>query len=283
MPDEIINIDPSLIESFFNELPEKAMRFSIQILMTIMFFIIGVWIIKIIRKIVKKSLTKAKADKGVIQFLDAFLKAALYVLLIFMLASGFGLEATGVVAVLGSAGVAIGLALQGSLSNLAGGVLILLLKPFKVGDFITESTYNQSGTVDEIGLFYTKIQMPDNKIIVMPNGMLANNGIVNATAMNKRRIDILVGITYDANIKEAKDVLYKLLENDESVLKHEEKVVFVDELASSSVNLNLRCWVKNDDYWNVKWKLTEEVKEALEQAKIDIPYPQMDIWVKEKS
>lgn len=278
-----VKTELDMLENFLRELPENALRFGIRILLTLLFFFIGTRVIKLVRKILKKSLERAKADRGVIQFLDAFLKAALYIILVFMLAVSFGLDAAGVVAILGSAGVAIGLALQGSLSNLAGGLLILLLKPFKVGDFITESTYNQSGTVDEIGLFYTKIQMPDNKVVVMPNGMLANNGIVNATAMNKRRLDVTVGISYDSDIQQAKQVLMEILKKDEAVLQTEEMVVFVDELAESSMILNLRCWLKNDDYWTGKWRITEEVKDTLDRAGIVIPVPQMEIRVKEKS
>lgn len=283
LTEEELKKDLDLLEQFFQSLPENALRFGIRIVLTVLFFFIGTRLIKLVRKILKKSLERANADRGVVQFLDAFVKAALYVVLIFMLAMSFGLDAAGVVAILGSAGVAIGLALQGSLSNLAGGLLILLLKPFKVGDFITESTHDRSGTVEEIGLFYTKIQMPDNKIVVMPNGMLANNGIVNATAMQKRRMDVTVGIAYDSDIKKAKEVLLEILQKDETVLKEEEMLVFVDNLAESSIVLNIRCWFRNEDYWEGKWRITEEVKYALDEAGIVIPFPQMDIWVKEKS
>ncbi len=283
LTEEELKKDLDLLEQFFQSLPENALRLGIRIVLTVLFFFIGTRLIKLVRKILKKSLERANADRGVVQFLDAFVKAALYIVLIFMLAMSFGLDAAGVVAILGSAGVAIGLALQGSLSNLAGGLLILLLKPFKVGDFITESTHNQSGTVEEIGLFYTKIQMPDNKIVVMPNGMLANNGIVNATALQKRRMDVTVGIAYDSDIKKAKEALFEVLQKDEAVLKEEEMLVFVDNLADSSIILNVRCWFRNEDYWEGKWRITERVKYALDEAEIEIPFPQMDIWVKEKS
>lgn len=283
LTEEQMKLELDILEQFLQKLPENALRFGLRVILTVLFFFIGTRLIKLVRKILKKSLTRANADTGVIQFLDAFVKAALYIVLIFMLAMSFGLDAAGVVAILGSAGVAIGLALQGSLSNLAGGLLILLLKPFKVGDFITESTYNQSGTVEEIGLFYTKIQMPDNKIVVMPNGMLANNGLVNATVMQKRRLDVTVGIAYDSDIRRAKEALLELLRSDEAVLQDEEMAVFVDTLGDSSIVLNVRCWLKNEDYWTGKWRITEEVKYALDAAGIVIPFPQMDIWVKEKS
>lgn len=282
LTNEDLKQELDVLERFVEELPENAMRFGVRILLTVVFFFVGTRIIKLIRKILKKSLERAKADRGVVQFLDAFVKASMYIVLVVMLAMSFGLDAAGVVAILGSAGVAIGLALQGSLSNLAGGVLILLLKPFKVGDFITESTHNQSGTVDEIGLFYTKLLMPDNKIIVMPNGMLANNGIVNATAMKKRRLDVSVGIAYDSDIKKAKEALLSLLQKDEAVLKEEEIAVFVDTLAESSIVLTLRCWLTNEDYWEGKWRITEAVKYALDEAGIAIPFPQMDVRISEK-
>lgn len=268
---------PESIQNFFTSLPEKALNLGVRILLSVVVFFIGVQLIKLARRILKKTLERAKADLGVIQFLDSLVKASLYVILVFSIATGFGVDAASIVALLGSAGVAIGLALQGSLSNFAGGVLILLLKPFKVGDYIKEDTNNNEGTVAEIQLFYTKLKTADNKIIILPNGTLANTSMTNVTEASTRRLDITVGIAYDSDIKKAKAVLLDMLKEDEATLKNEDMRVFVDTLADSSINLGIRCWVKKEDYWETKWRLTEETKYTLDAAGIEIPFPQLDV------
>ena len=277
---EIEEIDPRLVERFLTELPDKALRLGIRVLLAVVAFFIGTQLIRIIRKIVKKSMQHAKAETGVIQFMDSFIRAVLYVLLAFMIAGSFGLDAASIVAIVGSAGVAIGLALQGSLSNFAGGVLILLLKPFKVGDYIIEDTNKNEGTVREIQIFYTKLATPDNKNIVLHNGNLANVSLTNVSACEKRRMDIWVGISYQADIRYAKQVITDVLRNDEDTLKDEEMFVYVHELGDSSVILGIRCWFLSEDYWTGKWRVTEEVKYALDENGIGIPYPQMDIHMK---
>ncbi len=269
------------LKNFLYELPDKALDLGVRILLAVLFFFIGVQLIKLIRKIVVKAMKRADAETGAIQFVESFVKAALYVLLVFMLASHFGVDAASIVALLGSAGVAIGLAVQGSLSNLAGGVLILLLKPFKVGDYIIEGVGKLEGTVSEIKIFYTKLITPDNKVIVLPNGNLANNSLINVTAANCRRLDLVIGISYDADIRKAKDALQQVLQKDNKIMSDKERMVVVDELADSCVKLLVRCWFLNEDYWDGKWRLTEECKYALEQAGVEIPYPQMDVHVKD--
>ncbi|MGN1147011.1 MAG: mechanosensitive ion channel family protein [Lachnospiraceae bacterium] len=270
-------IEPGVIEKFFEELPEKALGLGIRILLALVVFFVGIQVIKLIRRILKKSLKRAKADVGVIQFLDSLVKAILYIVLAFLIASGFGVDAASIIAILGSAGVAIGLAIQGSLSNFAGGVLILLLKPFKVGDYIKEDTGGNEGTVSEIQIFYTKLTTPDNRVIVLPNGTLANSSMTNVTEASTRRLDIPVGISYDSDIKKAKDVLTDMLKADSATLKEQEMRVFVDALSDSSINLVIRCWVKQEDYWEAKWRLTENTKYALDAAGILIPFPQLDV------
>jgi len=269
------------LENFINELPEKMLRVSMKVLFAFLVLIIGVWLIKVIRKILKKTLSKANADIGVVQFLDSFSKTGLYIILLFIIANTFGLEAASIVAVIGSAGLAIGLALQGSLSNLAGGVLILLLKPFKVGDYIKEDSNANEGTVKEITMFYTKLVTGDNKTIVIPNGTLANNSMTNFTTATFRRLDFVFGISYDSDIQKAKEILLNLMKEDADTLKDKDYVVYVNELAASSINIGARCYVSTADYWNVKWRLTEKVKEEFDKNNIDIPYNQLDIHVKE--
>lgn len=264
------------VERYLQDLPDKLIRFGVRILLALVVFFIGVQLIKLIRRILRKSFERRSVDVGVSRFLDSFVKTVLYILLLFMIASYFGLDATSVVALVGSAGVAIGLAVQGSLSNFAGGVLILLLHPFRVGDYIRDSVGNE-GTVEEVQLFYTRLITPDHHIVVVPNGTLANGNILNMSSVNDRRMDIKVGISYDADIRRAKEALLKVLEEDAGVLQDQEKLVFVDELADSSVVLNLRCYSTNEMFWETKWRLTEKVKYALDEAGISIPYPQLDV------
>lgn len=269
-------IDVGLIEAYLQTLPEKALRFGVRVLLALVVFLIGSQLIKLVRKIFRKSMERSHADVGVVQFLDSFIKIVLYILLVFAIASRFGLDAASVVALLGSAGVAIGLAVQGSLSNFAGGVLILLLKPFKVGDYIITANQNQ-GTVTEIQLFYTKLATADNRLIVIPNGELSNSSMTNVSAMPERRIDISVGISYRADIKAARDALLNILDADNNVLQEQEKIVFVDSLGDSAVILGVRCHVAAENFWTTKWRLQEDIKYALDEADIEIPYNQLDV------
>ena len=273
-------LDPGAIEKFFSELPEKAMNMGLRIVLALVVFLLGVQVINLVRKLVKKSLVRGKVDVGVQQFTDSFLKTVLYILLIFMIAGGFGVDAASVVALLGSAGVAIGLAVQGSLSNLAGGVLILILKPFLVGDYIIDEG-GKEGTVTEIQLFYTKLLTPDNRTVVLPNGTLANGSLVNITTDKYRRCDISVGISYGSDIRVAREALMDLLSGDSAVLKDREMRVVVDSLGDSAIQLIIRCWFTNEEYWDGRYRLTEGVKYALDRAGIQIPYPQLDVHVQQ--
>ena len=257
--------------------------FGLKVLAALVAFFIGRLVIRWIRKIVRRSFERSGADKGVEQFVDSLLKYGLYALLVFSLISSLGFDTTSVAAVLASGGVAIGLALQGSLSNFAGGVLILLLKPFVVGDYIIEDTNGKEGTVKEIQIFYTKLSTIDNKTIVIPNGMLTNNSITNATAKDERQLDLRVGISYDADIRQAKSVIENLLVKDECIIKNEQINVFVHELADNAVVLGIRAWVKNEEYWTTRWRLLEEIKLSLDENGIEIPYPQMTVHMQEKA
>ena len=257
--------------------------FGLKVLAALVAFFIGRLVIRWIRKIVRRSFERSGADKGVEQFVDSLLKYGRYALLVFSLISSLGFDTTSVAAVLASGGVAIGLALQGSLSNFAGGVLILLLKPFVVGDYIIEDTNGKEGTVKEIQIFYTKLSTIDNKTIVIPNGMLTNNSITNATAKDERQLDLRVGISYDADIRQAKSVIENLLIKDECIIKNEQINVFVHELADNAVVLGIRAWVKNEEYWETRWRLLEEIKLLLDENGIEIPYPQMTVHMQKNT
>lgn len=272
-------LDKAVIENVMTKLSDAAWNLGCRILVALLVLFIGSKLIKFALKMFTKAIEKTSADKSVAQFLHSLIKAALYVVLAFLIASYCGVDAASIVALLGSAGVAVGLALQGSLSNLAGGVLILLLRPFNVGDYIIDSFGNE-GTVDDIQIFYTKLRTGDNKVIILPNGTLANNCITNVTTSKIRRCDITIGISYDADIKKAKEVIDNVVENDPKTLKNMEMIVFVSELADSAVNLGVRCWFENDDYFPGMWRLNENIKYALDEAGISIPYPQMDVHVK---
>ncbi len=257
----------------------KLLTIVIKVIVAIVIFFIGQKVIKFVTKALRKSLEKTEVEKGAVQFFVSFLRIALYGLLIFFLLPYIGIEATSVLALVGSAGVAIGLAVQGSLSNMAGGVLILLLKPFRVGDFIIDNA-GRTGTVSEIQVFYTKLITPDNHTIILPNGPLANNSVTNLTATPNRRLDIPVSVSYSADLKKVKEVLNEMLNNDEKILKDKEHCVLISKLADSGVDIIVRCWVDNSDYWDATWRITENSKAALDAAGIEIPFPQMDVHMR---
>ena len=274
--------DIGVIEKFMKELPEKALNIGIRVLMAAVFLFVGIKLIKLVRKILKKSLLKGNVDLGVIQFLDSLVNAVLMIILIVLIASGFGVDATSIVAVVGSAGVAVGLALQGSLSNLAGGVLILILKPFKVGDYVKEDNKGHEGIVTEIHIFYTKLRTIDNTIIVLPNGKLADSGITNISMLPERRIDLQISVSYNSDLKKAKEIIMNLMKRDEATIENDDSMpfqVFVDNLGESDVVIGARCWVYNEDYWETKWRITENIKLELEKNGISIPYNQIDVHV----
>lgn len=279
--EKIKDTNPGIIREWLESLVPGILGFALQILLAVVVYFIGTKIIKLSRKILKRWLEKADADLGAKQFLDALLKYVLYFILIVLILTLFGVTTASVVAVVGSAGLTVGLALQGSLSNFAGGVLILLLKPFKVGDYIKEDTHGNEGTVAEISIFYTKLLTADRQTIVIPNGTLANSSLTNVTHSEIRRIDLDVGIAYEADLRLAKDIIRNLAENDVARLPEEEVLVFVSELGASEVKIGLRIWVKTEDYWSAKWRLTESIKLAFDEQKIEIPYQKIDVQMRQ--
>lgn len=240
-------------------------------------FLVGKKLIQLILRIMKKSFEKAKVEEGLAGFLEKLAKIGLYLLLVTIMAGILGLETSSLVAVVGSAGLAIGLAIQGSLSNIAGGVLILFSKPFLVGDMI--STPSGDGTVISIGMIYTRLQTVDNKMIVIPNGTLANGAITNITMEKDRMLDLEFDVSYDTDLKKVKQLLGELVAGQKPVLKEKEPKVFVKALAASSVTIGVQMWVLTEDYWDVRWSFVEQVKELFTQNGIEIPYQQMDVHV----
>lgn len=272
--------DISLLESYLEGMVPKLISFALSVIGAILVYVIGVRVIRWIRRLFGKMLKRHNVDEGVCQFLDAIVKVSGYFILILMILGFFGVTTASVVAVLGSAGLTLGLALQGSLSNFAGGVLILLLKPFTVGDYIIEESGKKEGTVQEISIFYTTLLTADQHIVVIPNGTLANNSITNLTKSGIRRLDIRVGISYASDIRRAKQVLHQVAEQSSHRLQSEAPVVLVDELADSSVELLVRIWTNPEEYWDERWEMTEQIKLALDAAGIEIAFPQLDVHVR---
>jgi len=269
-----------LLEKYLQDSLPKLLDFAIDVILAAVVLLIGGKVIKWIVGIIRKSMERANAEQGVVTFVGSLCKYALYFVLILMILSNFGITTSSVIAVLGSAGLTLGLALQGSLSNFAGGVLILLLKPFVIGDYIIENADKQEGTVSEITIFYTKLLTVDNKAIMIPNGTLSNTSIVNVTAMNKRRLDLRFGVAYESDIQKVKEILKRVAIGDEGVLKNEDSNVFVSELKDSCIEMGVRCWVKTDDYWTTRWRITENIKLEFDKEGIHIPFPQMEVTMK---
>ncbi len=238
----------------------------------LLILVLGLWIIRLINKMVRRFFDHKDYDPALESFLQSFISIALKILLFVLVIAQLGVKSTSLVAIVGAAGLAIGLALQGSLSNFAGGVLILLFKPFKVGDFI--SAQGVDGTVKEINIFYTKLNTFGNQLAIIPNGDLSNNNIVNFSAEETRRDKITAGIGYGSDIKKAKDILLKICEEHENILKEPAPEVYVAELADSSVNLSLRFWARNEHFWAAHWYVMEQMKLRFDKAGIEIPFPQ---------
>ena len=273
--------NPGIIRKYLQDLTPSLLGFLVQLMIAVIILLVGSRMIKMLVKMVRRFLERGKVEAGVVSFLSSFVKYALYFVLAMIILGQFGVTTSSVIAVLGSAGLTMGLALQGSLSNFAGGVLILILKPFKVGDYICEDTHGNEGTVSEIQLCYTKLLTVDNKTVVLPNGSLSNSSLTNLTQQNKRRIDITVGISYDADIRLAKQVISDVLEQEKNCMTNEEPYhVFVDSLGDSAVVIGIRVWVKTEDYWETRWRITENVKYALDEHQIEIPFPQVSVSVK---
>lgn len=266
---------------FINGKIPAMLDFGLKLVIAAIIFFIGSRVISLLQKLLKRSFRRAQMEEGSLNFMDSLVKALLYIILVAGLAAYLGVQSASIAALLGSMGVGIVLALKESLSNLAGGFILLMMKPFTVGDYIREDANGNEGTVEKIDLFYTYLLTPDNRTVSVPNGSLSNTSLTNVSMQEKRQIREIVGISYQADIREAKETIEKVLLADEAVLTTEPVEVFVDNLGESSVDLGWRVWVRSEDYFAVRWRLTEEVKYAFDEAGIEIPYRQLEVAVRQ--
>ena len=266
-------------EVYVTKFIELVMAYAPKLALAIVTLIVGLWLIGIVTKVTRKSMEKTKADKTLIPFITNLLSWGLKVLLFISVASMVGIATTSFIAVLGAAGLAVGLALQGSLANFAGGVLILIFKPYNVGDLV--EAQGHLGVVKEVQIFNTILLTPNNKRVIIPNGAVSNGSIVNYSAEGILRVDLVIGIAYESDIPKAKEVLHNVMADHELVLKDPATTVAVSELADSSVNLVVRPWCKVSDYWQVYFDITESAKAALEANGVTIPFPQRDVHLYE--
>ena len=247
-----------VFQAWLDRLMDGALDKCLQIIVALAILFVGRKLLKVLEKVADRSMEKIGTEITIRKFLKYLLHAAGYGLIIITMLQVVGFQTASLITVLGSAGVALSLAVQGSLSNFAGGVLILAMKPFRVGDYIIEDGNKNEGTVKSIGLVYTQLITADNKLIVIPNGNLANNSMTNVTAQDKRRLDVMVGISYNADLKRAKELMRNILLEEPAILKEEELVVFVSSLDESAVTMGCRCWVPMADYWPARWSVTEK-------------------------
>lgn len=255
-------------------LPELA-NFGIRLLIAAVIIFVGSRVARMVQRILKKTFERMALDLSVSRFLGAAADAGIYAITIFIAADQIGIPSASIIALLGSAGLAIGLSLQGSLANVAGGILIMLMRPFGVQDYIVYD--NLEGTVQAIGLVYTTLITVDNKKITIPNGSISNASVINVTAQDKRRVDIEVGIGYSSDMKKAKEIIRRIYESHPLVLVEEGITVYVGELADSAVIIGGRGWTATEDYWSVRWAIIEQIKDEFDRAGIEIPFNQMDV------
>lgn len=272
----------SQFSNYIQEHIPNLINLGIKIIIAIIIFMIGRVIIKWIRKSIRYSFQVKETDAGITTFVDSMVKFGLYILLIIIIAGNLGIELSSITVLFASAGVGVSLALQDFITNFAGGIMILLLRPFTVGDYIIEDTNKNEGTVKEIKIFYTKLMTIENKVIVIPNGKLMNNSLTNVTERDERRLDLKVGISYESDLKKAKEILERLLLSHKDILTNEDWKVFVDSLADSSVVLGIRAYVKMEKYWDTRWELLEQIKLTFDEEGIEIPYNQLTVHMQEK-
>ncbi len=278
-----INVSFSdLLQEYMGVTGSLVIEFILKCVLAILILVIGFRLVKYVVKLCDRVFTRYKMDPMLHSFLLSVLRIGLRILLIFMAIIEVGVAASSLVAVIGSCALALGLSLQGSLSNIAGGVILLFLKPFEVDDYIIEESSGKEGTVQSIGIMYTKLISPDNQVILVPNGNLSNASITNMTQQEKRRVQLSVSVEYKADIKKVKDILTEVLENEPALLKEEPVNIFVSEFKESCIAMGLWFWVKTEDYRTSQWNVLEQIKYAFDENGITIPFAQLDVNINEQ-
>lgn len=275
---DVTEITPEKAINWVEQLVPIAIDFGKKLIAVIIFILIARKIIVGIKKGLEKSLSHTNLDEGVSKFLLSVASISMNVLMVVIAVNMMGIATGSITAILGSIGVTLGLALQGGLSNLFGGVLILIMQPFRIGDYIIAGA--NEGKVTDIDIFYTKLLTGDNRKVVVPNGSLSNQTIMNVTNEEVRRLDLKIPIEYSQNVSKVKEILWKILNNEEMVIKEMEPVVAVGDFMDSSVIMEVRVWTKTDNYWALKWKLLEQIKEDFDANNIVIPFNQLEVTLK---
>ena len=277
-PQEIVSQSISWFDSAMNWLTTNGLSFCVSLMGALAFLFIGFWVSKLIVKALRKMMVRKNSDPGLISFVSSLANIALKIMIIISVMGMVGIQMTSFIAVLGAAGIAIGMALQGTLSNFASGVMILIFKPYKVDDYI--EAQGVAGVVKEIQIFNTIITTVDNKTIIVPNSALATNLLTNYSKQDKRRVDWTVGVTYGTDFKVARDSIMRILEADSRILKDPAPFISIIELADSSVNIVVRAWVNTPDYWDVFFDFNNKVYATFNEEGIEFPFPQMDVHLK---
>jgi len=274
---EVIPTSVEEVNQIWTQLQDIVTVWGLKVVAAIAIFIIGRWIAKLVRRGVMRMMERAKVDATIIGFVSNIAYIALLAFVVIAALGQLGIQTTSFIAILGAAGLAIGLALQGSLANFAAGFLMIIFRPFKVGDFIEGA--GVAGVVEEMQIFTTTLKTGDNKIIIVPNAKLSGDNIINYSARETRRVDMTVGVAYDADLSKVKEVLNEIISKEERILADPAPQVAVAELADSSVNFIVRVWTSTSDYWGVKFAVTETVKNRFDAEGIGIPFPQRDIHI----
>lgn len=265
------------METYIDQIVTLAIAYAPKVLGALITIVIGFWLAGFLARKARKAMEKREIDPTIVPFLGTLISVAIKILVLLSAASMFGIEVTSFVAIFGAAAFAVGLALQGQLGHLAAGILLLIFKPFKVGDFVVTNGY--SGTVKEIQIFVTILTTLDNRNIIVPNGNITNNPLENLTANDMRKVPLTFGISYGADIDKAKEVIKQVLESCDKIDHSEPIDILVSELADSSVNLVARPWCKTENYWAVHFYMQENIKKEFDKAGLGIPFPQMDVHV----
>ncbi len=265
------------MEDLLGQMTDYVKLYGLKVLMAIVIFIVGRIVVSMLVGTTKRLMAKSHTDETLSKFLTSLVRAILLTILVIVVLGQLGVETTSFVAILGAAGLAVGFALQGSLANFASGVMLIIFHPFRAGDFVEAA--GTAGVIEEISIFSTVMKTGDNKKVIIPNGAITGSTITNYSAKETRRIDMVFGIGYNDDLKKAKQILERILTEDNRILQDPAPVVAVSELADSSVNFIVRPWVNTADYWTVYWDLTEKVKLTFDQEGISIPFPQQDVHV----